>query len=304
MLVALASPTLAAAQPSPLAPGEVERQIALADHLHARGEFYREIGELERLEVLAPTPAVAGWARLRIAIAYHRGGQFADAVAAYDRARVGSAPEVVPLVAVQRALALAEQSLHEPDRPRTADALGELEPLLGFPAAAGFHAAIARARLAAVVGDRALVERSLEQAQDRCRAIDDAACIAAAGVAAALRLPRPAHRSPTVAVGLSLIAPGVGSGYAGHYVDGLYYLGLTSLAAAGAYDVYQPEHALGDQRAAFWGLATLAGTFYLSNLVNAYLAARRWNQVEDHRWRDRMWRASELGLPLEALAAP
>ncbi len=295
---------LAQADPPVLDDAETQRHVALAERFYQREMFYRAIGVLEELRLFAPTSALQTWAHLRIAMAYQRGGQYTDAVATYDAllASQAVAPPDADLARIQRAVAHAEQLVHEPDRRGARDVIAELGPLADAGGAPGFHAAYQRARLAMLVGDRAAVTHSLAQVRATCTLAD--ACDRSARLAAALALPAPSHRHAPLAVGLSVVIPGLGSIYARHYVDGIYYGGLTTLAALGAYDVYDRGAGLGHQRPTFWGLAGLATVFYLSNLLHAYTATQRFNAVERYRWQERIWTESELPLPLEARPAP
>jgi hypothetical protein len=284
---------------------DARRRIALAEDLHHREMLYREIGVLEELRLFAPTPALSVWARLRIAIAYQQASQYGEAIAEYDALFVERAlpAELEGLAHVQRALAMATPIVHEPGHPGADAILGELAPLMAVPGEVGTLASYHRARLAAVMGDHGVAIDSLAHARTSCGE-GLAPCAAVEALAARIDGPGPARRSPALAIVLSVIVPGAGSMYARHWVDGFYYLGLTGLSALGALDIYDPDRGAGDQQASFYGLAALATTFYLSNLVNAYGSAKRFNRVEAHRWRERLWVASDLPLPLADVPAP
>jgi hypothetical protein len=309
LVLACASP--ARAQPAgddadlALSPLEVRRHLAVVEDLHRRDQLYREIGVLEELRLFAPTRALAQWARVRIATAYQQGAQYGDALAAYDgllgeRSLDG---DLDGLVRIQRALALVTPQIDEPGHPGVDAVVAELEPLSERSGDVGFLASYQRARLDLVIGDGDAAARSIELARARCGGALSP-CAAVASLAALAKQPPPRHRNPWLALAMSAVIPGVGSMYARHWVDGAYYLGLTGLAGLGALDVYDRDRSAGDQRASFYGLATLAATFYLANLVHAFGAAGRFNRVEAHRWAQHLWTGSDLPLPLADLPAP
>jgi hypothetical protein len=315
--VVIAGMGVAQAQPAlTLDERELGRHLALADHFYRREQFYRAIGVLEELRLFAPSAELRSWAGLRIALAYHHGAQYPDAIAAYDAAlgdaalgqrpvtgeRAALGEDVRGLVLVQRALARAEEDVAAPGRLVPGDLVAELEPLATSPTTAGFHAAFLQARVATLAGDRTVMRRAAAAARAGCERA--AACPRVDELEALMGAPLPRHRSPLLGVTLSLVVPGLGSVYSHHHVDGLYYGGITALAALGAYSAYDRDRDLGDQRAAFWGLATTAGLFYLSGLVHAHGAARRFNAVERQRWQVRVWRGSSSPLPLDELQAP
>jgi len=283
---------------------ELGRHLALADHFYRREQFYRAIGVLEELRLFAPTGELRSWAGLRIALAYHRGAQYPAAIAAYDAA-LGDASlgdDVRGLVLMQRSLARAEADVASPGRLVLGDLVAELEPLAAMATTAGFHASFLQARVATLAGDRAVMRRAVTAARAGCNPA--AACTRVDELEVLMAAPQRGHRSPLLGMTMSLVVPGLGSAYSGHYVDGLYYGGLTTLAALGAYSAYDDDQALGDQRAAFWGLATTASLFYLSSLIHAHVAAGRFNAVERQRWQVRVWQASSQPLPLDGLAPP
>ena len=93
--------------------------------------------------------------------------------------------------------------------------------------------------------------------------------------------------------------PGAGSVYGGHVVDGIYYFGLTTLSALGAWEVYDGNRAWTDQKVTCYALGTLAVTFYAANLVQGYFAVARRNEAVALAHRRTLWRATEQPLPLE-----
>ncbi len=301
---------VAEAQPAEAEPAlafderELARRLVLVERFERGGQFYRAIGVLEEVRLFAPSPELRRWASLRIAVAYHRGGQHDPAVAAYDV--VLGEPETPAarhaLVVVQRAAARADQELADPGHTALGDLVAELAPLAARRDDAGFHASFLRARVAAVAGDGAALRDSLVSARTSCTGA--AGCDALSALERELARRPPRRRSPLLAVGLSAVVPGVGSWYAGHPVDALYYGGLTSLTGLGALEVYDGSRALSDQPLTFWGLATASGLFYLSSLLHANVAARRFNATERHRWLRRVWEGSATPLPLAGEPPP
>jgi hypothetical protein len=301
-----ALPARAGAQSAAADEARVRR---LADHFYAGDQLYRAIGAYEELALFATDPAVAGYARLRIAMAYQRGEQYGDAVAAYDQWLLGAdgRGELAGWVRIQRALARAEAA-GEAGRRSIDDIVAELAPLAGIDGPFRANAAYHLARLQVLDGHADAARRTLADGRKRCaaRPVDD--CGALARVERAAAGSRPRRRSPALAVALSALVPGGGSFYASHPVDGVYYLALTAGGALGALDVHDRHRSLGDQKTTFYLLGSLAAVTYAASLVQGYLGARRFNMVEALRWRRRVIAQTERPLPLderpERLAAP
>ena len=283
-----------------------DRLERLGEHYYGRGMYYRAIGAFEELALFSEDPALRRYARLRIAMAYQRGGQHGDAVAAYDELLADPAlvdPEA-GWVRIQRALARGDRALDDP-RGEPADVIAaELAPLAAgdapYATLAGYH--VARLRLLA--GDRRGARGARDEVARRCaaRPVDDCAVLARLDAALAARGPR--RRSPALALTMSAVVPGLGSVYSGNTVDGLYYAGLTSLFALGAWDVHDRDRAFGDQKVSFYVLGTAAIVTYGANLAQAWFGARRFNLVEDLRFRARVIRDSALPLPLDERPFP
>jgi hypothetical protein len=297
-VVAIAAP--AAAEP---VAGD-DRALVLGEHFYEAGQFYRAVGAFEELALFTGDRELAAYARLRIAMAFQRGQQHADAVAAYDRwlaelPLAGSLAPLAPWVRIQRALARAGAA-EDRDRRRLDDVVAELAPLAATDGDHRATAAYHLARLQLLDGQRAGARRTVADATARCRTRPIEDCDALARVARAAAAPGPRRRSPALGVALSAIAPGAGSFYSGHAVDGLYYLGLTSASVLGMVDVHDGDRGLGDQKVTFYVLGTLAVATYTASLVQAYFGARRFNLAEDLRWRRRAVAATEGPLPLDA----
>jgi hypothetical protein len=290
------------------ADGDEARLRRLADHFYEREQLYRAIGAYEELALFASDPAVASYARLRVAMAYQRGQQYGDAVAAYDAwLTIDGRGELAGWVRIQRALARAEAA-GEAGRRSLDDVVAELAPLAGVDGPYRATAAYHLARLQVLDGQVGAARRTLADGKARCtaRPVDD--CAALARVERAAAGSRPRRRSPALAVALSALVPGGGSFYTSHHIDGIYYLALTAGGALGALDVYDGDRSLGDQKTTFYLLGSLAAVTYAANLVQGYFGARRFNLVEDLRWRRRVIAETDRPLPLderpERLGAP
>lgn len=101
---------------------------------------------------------------------------------------------------------------------------------------------------------------------------------------------------------LSLVVPGSGSVYGGHFVDGLYYFALTALSGLGALDVRDSHRAWTDQKVAFYGLTALAAVFYAGSAVQGYVSVARHNAITELDARRALWRETDAPLPLEDVA--
>lgn len=308
---------LASAQPADLVPAPPEEPSigqpgssylrTLGDYFFGQAHYYRAIGTYAELALFSTDPDVKLYGHLRIAMAYHLGGQLKDAVAAYDRTLDGFRLDETAdgFIRLQRSVARAEIAIRD-SKPTSTDALvAEFRPLTerpGQPYAvlAQFHLA----RLHLLDADEPAARKVLASAISACgtRPVPD--CAVLERLDTALHVRRPARRSPTGGLLLSAILPGAGSAYSRHYVDALYYLGITSLSALGAYDVYTSSRGLDDQKATFYGLATVAVMTYAANLVQGYASAVRFNAVEKHEFRRRVLQNTALPLPYESRALP
>lgn len=279
----------------------------LGEHFYDGGMYYRAIGSFEELALVTDDETTRIQARLRIAMSYHHGGQLEEAVAAYDVALASAAlsDPYSGWVRLQRSLARVDRALTAPKQEPADVIAAELTPLMSDPEApyatlAGFH--VARIRLLA--GDRTGAAEARATIGQWCQArpVDDCAVLDQFDRAIARDAPR--RRSPWLAITLSTVLPGLGSAYSQHYVDGLYYLGITSLSALGAWDIHDPDRRFRDQQVSFYGLGALAIATYAASLIQAYVGARRFNSVEQVRWRGRVLRDTERGLPLDARPLP
>jgi hypothetical protein len=281
---------------------DASRVARLAAHYYQRAQYYRAIGAYEELALFAADDATRRFALARIAMAYQRGDQLEDAIAAYDVAL--AAPGVDDTLGgwlrIQRAVARGDLALARPLSLALDDVTAELEPLTRAPGAP--YAMLARAELARLQLARGLRDdatRTLDAATRDCatRPVDD--CAVVERVARAARGDGPRHRSPLLGLALSAVVPGLGAIYSEHYVDAIYYAGLTGAAALGAWDVYDPGRSAGDQKTTFYALTTLAATFYLANVFQGYVAAERWNAVEAYHHEQHVLDATRFDLPLE-----
>jgi hypothetical protein len=276
------------------AAGDATR-LELADYFYTHRQYYRAIGAYEELRLFTADPALAARAGVRIALSYHHGRQVDDAVAAYDRVlAAGLDPDTAGLVRIARALARVDPDTAS--RTPLADAIADLAPLAraggaGDPPLATYH--LARLRLA---GADPTAARTLV---GRCRERPDPACRLVPRLETALALPGPRRRIPLLAAALSAVAPGLGSLYNGHRVDGIYYFALTAGAAFVAWDVHDPAAGATDQKTSFYLMSSIAAVFYLSSIVQGWLGTKRFNELEALAHRRAVLRATDVPLPLD-----
>jgi hypothetical protein len=312
MVVTIASP--AGADDGGARDGEVAEGHAVGDdylarlgeHYYSRGMFYRAIGAFEELGLFTTDPATRRYAHLRVAMAYQHGGQLEDAVAEYDRLLLDRdlVDPDAGWIRVQRSLARGAHALADPLAEPPDVIAAELTPLSNrdapYAELAGYH--VARIRLLA--GDARGARAARDALARRCvtRPVDD--CAVLARLDDGLAVAPPPRRSPVLALGLSAVVPGLGSIYAGHVVDGLYYAALTTLFGLGAWDVHDPDRASSDQKVSFYVLGVAAVVTHVAGLAQAYFGARRFNLVHDLRWRERVVRRTELPLPFDVRPIP
>ena len=294
-VVAVASPA-AARTPSP---EDDQYLLTLGEHFYDSAQYYRAVGAFEELALFSTDAAVQRHARLRVAMAYHQGGQLALAVAAYDRLLASENVEGTRWgqLLLMRNQARAEE-LWSSDAPTPpADLITEIEPMARRGAPTEVHATYLLARLHLGEGRPDLVRELLAKGSARCEAAPEDECAALHLVTAALDIPLPADKSPVLGLGLSLVVPGLGAWYSGHRFDALYYFGLTAGAGLMAWDVHDGSRDLGDQKTSFYVLGGIAALFYASSAAQGWLGAQRHNEVARFHYRNAVLRATDAPPP-------
>jgi hypothetical protein len=273
---------------------DLDRATTLADHFYRAGEYYRAITSYEELALFATDEQVRAFAALRIAMSYHHGRQHADAIEGYDAAlTLTRDPDLAQGLRIQRALVRAEHVVDEPG----SEALDAVAAELAGSTSAGPHQQLALYSLARI---QLLDGRRSEATRTSARLTGDLAKV----FEVALARPSPSRRSPWLGLAMSVVVPGSGSVYGGNLVDGMYYLGLTSLTGLGAWEVYDTSRAWTDQKVTFYGLVTVAVLSYAANVMRGYVAVARRNEVRALAHRQAIWRETDQPLPLETYAAP
>lgn len=254
--------TAPAPAPEPLSDAVAVRRFA--DHLFARGDYYRAIGEYQRYLFLAPDAPDRTGARLAIGRAYLAGGRAADA-AAYFTALAATEPD--PSIAAAWRYQAGLAHLADED---FATAARELEAAAdGLPGYRGRALTLRGFALAAADRDEEAVA-VLELAA----AEPDAGRLAPAlADELARRDELVAHRSPTLAGILSAVLPGAGHAYVGDLGLGLTALAWNGLFAWGLYETIDAE---------LWGLTAVLGVlealFYGGTVTGSVAAAHKFNR--------------------------
>jgi hypothetical protein len=270
------------------------RALRLADHHYRAGEYYRAISGYEELALFATDDATRLYAAIRIAMSYHHGHQLGDAVERYASAlALTRDPDIAQALRIQRALARAERTFDEPGTEALDAIAAELAPATTGGA---YHdlAVFSLARIEALGGHTANARRTAVSLNGELAPV----------LARALARPGPSRRSPWLAMAMSAVVPGSGSVYGHHPVDGIYYFALTTLPALGAWDVYDGGRSWTDQKATFYGLATVSALFYAGSIVSAYIAVGRHNEAAALAHRRAVWQATDRPLPLESVPLP
>jgi len=314
--IGIAAGPAAADEATPATTDPIDRRLAerltrLAEHHYHQGAYYRAISAYQELALFGDD-ATRRYAAIRIAMSYHHGRQLDDAPPAY-RTALGLTLDgaVAQALRIQLALARVERSFDEPGAEPLDAIAAELLP----STAAGSYRPLALYQLARIEGLAGRRDAAHQAAADLRLACRTPAaprpaprptprfegCSAEPLLARALARPPAARRWPWLGVSLSLVVPGAGSVYGGHFVDGLYYFALTTLSGLGAVDVYDTDRRWTEQRATFYGLAALAAVFYAGSAVQGYVSVARHNAVTELDARNALWRDTDLPLPLEDL---
>jgi tetratricopeptide (TPR) repeat protein len=258
---------LAADPTSPPAPPAAVEALRFADWLHARGDYYRAIGEYQRVLFLAPGTTEAARAGLEMARAYARGDR-PDAAVAVLRELAASSPD-----GARRELALFEQGLV---RLRAGDAERAVPPLASYaalparsggpgPGRAQVLLGLARLRLGDLAAARLAFGASTRDPTVAGRSSDLDAALA--------ELERAPTRSPLAAGLLSAAVPGLGHVYAGDP-----WAGAGALALNGAFVWATVEAFRGGRPGLGLVLATAGSVWYGGAIFGAVAEAVRFNR--------------------------
>jgi hypothetical protein len=282
--------TRPAASPS----GHDERLMRLGDHFLEVGQHYRAVGAFEELRLFTRDERVARRASLKIAAAYVAGHRHPEAVRAYDQvlARHRLDETTMGWVRLFRAMARADGHFQGSARVAIPDLVADLDQLAVAPTPFGLAARQQQVRLLLAVGDRARAERLHEASTGACRAAADADCGLNEALAHAFTVPRARRRSPALASLFSALLPGLGAVYTEHYVDAIYYFGLTAAPAAMAWEVRRPAAGASDQPVTVYLLGAVAATFYLASIAQGWLGAHRFNAAEAHGYETEILRVT------------
>ncbi|MGM0558190.1 MAG: hypothetical protein ACQEVA_17530 [Myxococcota bacterium] len=274
-------------------------------HFYHSGYFFRAIGAFEEAAFFTELPDQALTARISIAMAFQRGGEHKSAVEHYDEVLSldGLSPELSGFVSVQRAMARADGWLAPgPDDTAPDVLIGELEPYAAHRSQPYQpDARYQLARLQLLGRDRDAAQKTVDQLRQDCRKLADSPlpCQSIRKLESGLAADPPRHRSPALGLVLSTLVPGAGSAYAGHYVDGLYYFGLTGFGGWISYELYDPDKRFADQRASFYTVGVVTALIYTANVVRGWTAAARFNAVERETYRRELYRETSIPMPLE-----
>jgi tetratricopeptide (TPR) repeat protein len=265
-----ASPGVPAPEPeappavAPPPPSDAAAVRGFADHLFARGDYYRAIGEYERYLFLAPDAPDRTGARLAIGRSYLAGGRAADA-AAYFATLAATEPD--PAIAAAWSYQAGLAYLADED---FVTAAGELEAAAdGLPGYRGRALTLRGFALAAADRDEEAV------ATLRLAAAEPDAGRLAPALADELarRDELVAYRSPAAAGILSALLPGAGHAYVGDWGLGVTALAWNGVFAWGLYETIDAE---------LWGLtavlAVLEALFYGGTVTGSIAAAHKFNR--------------------------
>lgn len=270
--------------------------LRLGDHLLSRDMHYRALGAYEELAWSTDDETTRKAARLRIALAYHAGGRYDEAIQAYDTSlRLQLDPETTRIALVQLFVAQFGRYVEHGADEAIGDIRSQLAPLTADPGTAG--------ELARYHDTRMRLFESMDTdlqvpVPAMCAERHDAICSGHRALHIAAQTERPSERSPWLAALLSAFVPGLGSAYSGHYVDGLYYFILSGGSAALALNVYDRTANLGDQKAAVYVLGTIAVATYVASLFGASLSAQRHNAIARYKHRRNVLDQTPEVLPL------
>lgn len=281
----------------------VEQALELGEHFYDREMYYRAVGAYEEAALFGDEPETVLRARLGAAMSYHLGGQFEDAVAEYEGV-LGDFEldaELGGTVRLQRLLALADFEQRAPEGQGVSYGLeGELEPLTRHDSRDyRVPAQYQLVRLNLLGGNYEEAHSQFDRFQSMCEGGDYSICDHADDMDRSLSVSPPSRRSPTLGAGLSALIPGAGSVYGEHYVDGIYYFGMTGLGSWVSYELFETGRSFGDQPTAFYVVGALTAMTYLSNVIQGYVGVTRYNAVSDHHYRQEILDQTAVELPLE-----
>ncbi len=245
-------------------------QLAFADRLAHRGDWYRAITEYRRFAHHHPSHPLAERALLRVGDLYGAAGKYDAAAAAYEGLAAVAPSPATAVEASWRAARAYERA----GRLRRASAHYH-RFVTRWPE--GERADAARYRGAwtlAQAGDWEAAGQRLAEDPPGGRYKDPAAALAAD-----LAGPSPDEKSPLLAGILSGVLPGAGQAYAGRWGDGLLALLVNGTFIFGTYQAWD-----NDNTATAVVMGMFGAGFYLGGVFGGVNAAHRFNDqaITDH----------------------
>ena len=253
------------------APAPAPTREDFAARLLADRDYFRAVSVYKELAFFAPDDAARARFTYEIGKAYRLGRRYELAVDTYAALLEmrGAPPELVARAYV--AIGVSYLGLHVPDQSRVwltrgaehgAGALASLfvgvadvEDERWDAARAAFVAASSRAEPSSALSKLAL------DLADRTKGADD--------------IP---HRSPLLAAALSLVVPGAGQAYSGHWFDAMQALGFVAAFGFVSYVAYRYDDSRGGPYVLTAVSLSLTGLFHIANVIGAERTARYFDQ--------------------------
>lgn len=243
-----------------------ELQLGLAESFMAEGEYYRAITEYKKFLYFFPDSEKCDYVRLQIGMAYYHGGEFQQAIEAFEKVRQKGISKYFAAAAFYEGV--CHSKLGDP-----AAANDDFERVLALdPPPPLAPDALAGLSLSAL--DNQDLEAS-RRALERLYGEFPASPLASAAMKALPLMEEAENRprkSPFLAGALSTILPGSGYAYADRYRDGLMAFLVNGLFIAGTTVAIDHEN---------YPVAVLIGgaglPFYFGNIFGATKAAKQWN---------------------------
>ncbi len=273
-----------------------------ANYFYDHGMYFRAIGAYEEVALFSRTTSEEVHARLRIAMAYHNGHQFKRAAKEYLAilSNYNLSDDLAGMIRLQRILALTSLEQRLPADQQLGTLRGQLKPLtLHANAAYQIPANYQLVRLNLLYGDRDKAQDQFEALRKLCDGSANPTCLNLRDLDDSVSRPPPSLKSPVLGAALSTVVPGAGSLYAGHYIDALYYLGMTGLGTWVSAELYDRGSSFSHQGAAFYTVGSLTALVYLANVVQGYLGIQRDNAVADYNYRQEVVSKTATKLPLD-----
>jgi hypothetical protein len=265
---------------------KVDEMLDFARELQERQLYFQAVSEFERARFFSKDLGHKFAASVGIADSYFLGRQYRRATNSYrDAAELAPDSESKTSVLLNLAVASCEDAKESQDTGNLVASLDNmvelsLSPIERQAVFSAFHVA----RFSVYLDDFDQAKRFSKLAVERCTTPGSDMCEAALELERRLAKGAPKKKYPGLGLALSAVFPGGGALYSEHYFDALFYFLGTTSAGLLAWDVYDGDRSLGNQKATFFTMLGVGAAIYIGNLVQGYVSVERLNVSNRYKY--------------------